>query len=369
MGATDEPANILVVDDHPGNLLAVRATLESLRENVVSVGSGYEALAAVDKQDFALLLLDVRMAGLDGFETARLIRQHERARDTPIIFLTAVNTDVHHARLGYSLGAVDYLYKPFDPELLRDKVRSFVTLYRERRARRSAETALELKDLILGVIGHDLRSPITAICASAELLMRHEASAERLAALRRIDHSAKRMDRMVSSLVDYARSYFGGGIPLVVAGERMDQILKRLIDEVAAAHPGRAIALDVAGDVAGTWDADRVAQAIGNLLLNALEHTRADVRVSVAGVGEEVTVAVSNSGAFPERLRAQLFMPFKKGDRGSRGLGLGLFIVRELVTAHGGRITLEGDHAHTRFVTHWPRHAAPTQSAKTAFNS
>jgi signal transduction histidine kinase len=364
-----ERANILIVDDHPGNLVAVQATLESLQENLVSARSGYEALAAVDNYDFALMLLDVRMAGLDGFETARLIRQRERARETPIIFLTAVQTEVHHARLGYSLGAVDYLYKPFDPELLRDKVRSFVALYRERRARRTAETALEVKDLILGVIGHDLRSPITAICASAELLMRSEQSPDRLAALHRIDGSARRMDRMVRSLVDYARTYFGGGMPIVVAKERMAHIVKRVIDEVRAAHHGRAIVLEVSGDTSGVWDGDRVAQAISNLVLNAVEHALGEVRVSVTEGGDEVVVTVQNDGSFPERLRTSLYAPFKKGDQRSRGLGLGLFIVREVLTAHGGRITLEGDAARTRFVTRWPRQSSPNQSPKTALNS
>jgi CheY-like chemotaxis protein len=89
---SDDPVNILMVDDHPGNLLALRATLEPLGENLVSARSGREALGEIEKQDFALVLLDVRMVGLDGFETAQLIRQHERARDTPIIFLSAIHT-------------------------------------------------------------------------------------------------------------------------------------------------------------------------------------------------------------------------------------------------------------------------------------
>src|SRR4051794_29072164 len=201
-----------MVDDHPANLLALEATLEPLGERLVAARSGREALAAVEKEDFALILLDVRMAGLDGFETARLIRQHERARETPIIFLSAIHTETHYARQGLSLGAVDYIYKPFDPDLLRDKVRSFVALYRERRARLSAENALAMKDLILGVLGHDLRSPVTAICASAEMLIKDEAADDRRAALVRITASAHRMDRMVRSLVDYARTYFGAGI-------------------------------------------------------------------------------------------------------------------------------------------------------------
>ena len=347
-----------MVDDHPANLLALEATLEPLGETLVAARSGRQALEEVDKRDFALVLLDVRMAGLDGFQTAELMRKHERARETPIIFLSAIHTETHYARQGLSLGAVDYIYKPFDPDLLRDKVRSFVALHRERAMRASAEKALAVKDFVLGMLGHDLRSPVTAICASADLLLQGEEAEDRRAALRRITSSAHRMDRMVRSLVDYARTYFGGGIPVIRAPEQMDEICRRVVDEVGASHPGHAIALGTSGDVAGSWDADRVAQAVGNLVINAVEHTPGAVRVEVAGAADAVTVTVTNDGAFPAALRGALFQPFRKGDPGGRGLGLGLFIVREIVAAHGGRIELDGgDEGCTRFQTTWPRGA------------
>jgi signal transduction histidine kinase len=355
-----EPVNILMVDDHPPNLLALEATLEPLGETLVAARSGRQALAEVEKRDFALILLDVRMADLDGFETARLIRLHERARETPIIFVTAVHTETHYARQGYSLGAVDYIYKPYDPDLLRDKVRSFVALHRERRARQSAESALQMKDLILGVLGHDLRSPVTAICASADLLLRDEAVEERRAALKRISGSAHRMDRMVRALVDYARSYFGGAIPIYAAPDRMDRICKRIVDEVEATHPGAQIALQVTGDVEGSWDADRVAQAITNLVINAVEHSTGEVTIDVVGGAGEVTVTVSNDGAFPEALRGSLFQAFRKGDESGRGLGLGLFIVREIAVAHRGRVELVTTGANkTRFTLSLPRVTPP----------
>jgi signal transduction histidine kinase len=355
-----DPVNILMVDDHPPNLLALDATLDPLGETLVAARSGRQALNEVDKHDFALILLDVRMADMDGFETAQLIRQHERARETPIIFMSAIHTETHYARQGYSLGAVDYIYKPFDPDLLRDKVRSFVTLYRERRARRTAESALEMKDLILGVLGHDLRSPVTSICASAEMLLRDEIATDRRAALVRISNSGHRMDRMVRALVDYARTYFGGGMPLYLEADRMDRICKRVIDEVESTHPTSRLTLSVTGNVEGSWDADRVAQAITNLAVNAVEHSEGKVEVDVVGGADEVSVTVSNDGAFPEALRASLFQPFRKGDQGGRGLGLGLFIVREIVSAHQGRVELlAGGAQKTRFTTYWPRAARP----------
>ena len=127
----DERPNILLVDDVPQNLLALEAVLEPLGCNLVGATSGEEALRALLKDDFALVLLDVQMPELDGFETAALIKQRERTRNIPIIFLTAVSKDSKQIFRGYSGGAVDYILKPFDPELLRSKVAVFVDLHQK----------------------------------------------------------------------------------------------------------------------------------------------------------------------------------------------------------------------------------------------
>src|SRR5262249_11830221 len=131
---------------------------------------------------------------------------------------------------------------------------------------------------------------------------------------------------------------------------------RRVADEVQATHPTARVTVNVAGDVEGRWDADRVAQAITNLLVNAVEHGNDGATIDVAGGAREVSVTVGNDGVFPAALREGLFQPFKKGDSGGRGLGLGLFIVREIVSAHGGRVELAPDDGqHTRFTTYWPR--------------
>src|SRR6266446_10336781 len=119
--------NILLVDDNPDKLLAIEAVLEDLHQNVVRAYSGREALRAVLNQEFAVILLDVNMPGMDGFETAALIRQRKNSRDTPIIFITAFADEMHMAR-GYSVGAVDYILAPVIPEILQTKVRVLVDL-------------------------------------------------------------------------------------------------------------------------------------------------------------------------------------------------------------------------------------------------
>src|SRR5437763_13809147 len=133
--AVNEPfackANILLVDDQPANLLALECILEGLGHNLVNAHSGAAALQLLLDRDFAVVLLDVRMHGMDGFETARLIRSQERSRHTPIIFLTAHDDNRLDVEQAYNLGAVDYLVKPLIPVILRAKVTGFVELYQK----------------------------------------------------------------------------------------------------------------------------------------------------------------------------------------------------------------------------------------------
>src|SRR5215213_2810468 len=137
---TQERVNILMVDDHPQNLLALEAVLGDMGQNLVRANSGREALKHLLDQEFALILLDVQMPGLDGYETAALAREREQSRHTPIIFLTAINQSEAQMFKGYSSGAVDYMFKPFVPEVLRAKVSVFVDLYRStQEVRRQAE--------------------------------------------------------------------------------------------------------------------------------------------------------------------------------------------------------------------------------------
>src|SRR5438270_6934475 len=141
---TSDKINILVVDDLPDKLLALRTVLEGLGENVVTARSGREALRRLLEQDFAVILLDVNMPDIDGLETAALIRHRKRSEHTPIIFITAFDDEARLTR-GYSLGAVDYILSPVSPDVLRTKVGVFVDLFRmTEQVRRQAEERVEL---------------------------------------------------------------------------------------------------------------------------------------------------------------------------------------------------------------------------------
>ncbi|MCD2464032.1 MULTISPECIES: response regulator [unclassified Streptomyces] len=149
-----QKAKILLVDDRPENLLALEAILSALDQTLVRASSGEEALKALLTDDFAVILLDVQMPGMDGFETAAHIKRRERTRDIPIIFLTAINHGPHHTFRGYAAGAVDYISKPFDPWVLRAKVSVFVELYMKNCKLREQAALLRLQLEGGGEAGH-----------------------------------------------------------------------------------------------------------------------------------------------------------------------------------------------------------------------
>lgn len=140
-------ARVLLVDDRSENLLALEAILQGLPVNTIAVTSGEEALKRLLSEDYAAILLDAQMPGMDGFETARHIKQREKTRHTPIIFLTAADRDAHLAMRGYSVGAVDYITKPFDPWMLRTKVKVFIDLWSQGQAlRQTSERTRDLRE-------------------------------------------------------------------------------------------------------------------------------------------------------------------------------------------------------------------------------
>ncbi|GGQ83279.1 response regulator [Kitasatospora griseola] len=171
-----QKAKILLVDDRPENLLALEAILSALDQTLVRASSGEEALKALLTDDFAVILLDVQMPGMDGFETAAHIKRRERTRDIPIIFLTAINHGPHHTFRGYAAGAVDYISKPFDPWVLRAKVSVFVDLYQKNTQLKEQAALLRLQletdeePAIGGALLGELSARLAAVEEQAEAL-------------------------------------------------------------------------------------------------------------------------------------------------------------------------------------------------------
>jgi PAS domain S-box-containing protein len=222
----------------------------------------------------------------------------------------------------------------------------------------------ELREQLIGVVGHDLRNPLNAIGASAFLLERTEELSEAgHRAVERIRNSGARMARMINDILDFARSNsVSGGLPMHREWSNLHDITRSALEELQVANLGRRLELEVEGDGWGHWDADRLAQVVGNLVSNALHHGRPDtpVRVKVSGLGPEVQLSVHNDGVpIPPEVQATLFQPFRRGTTGkaaTRSVGLGLFIVRQVARAHGGDVTVHSTQEEgTTFTVRLPR--------------
>ncbi|NPD23788.1 response regulator [Corallococcus exiguus] len=362
--APDVPrARVLLVDDTPANLLALEAILEPLGQQVVSVRSGDEALKALLLDEYACVLMDVQMPGLDGLETARLVRARERTKHLPILFITALSREAAYVTRGYEYGAVDYLLKPVDPNILCAKVSVFVELYlrgeklrqqalelaERRRVEEELQRATELEQQLVGIVGHDIRTPLAAILTTANAQLSREVlpDAQRKA-FERVARGGERIQGIVDQLLDFTRARVGGGIPVVPGAGDLNELCRKVVDELRAAKPERSILCDFARDsLPGVWDLDRLAQVVANLLDNALKYSPRDtpVRLRTYEQGADaVHLEVQNAGApIPEHLLPTLFQPFRRGDgAGQReSLGLGLYIARSIVETHGGTLRVE----------------------------
>lgn len=360
MRAPSDPPKILVVDDHPANRLGLQSVLEPLDLAVVVAASGAEAVRLVEAHDFVLILMDLHMPKLDGFATTRLVRACERSREVPIVFITAVYDSPEHTRRGYALGAVDYIAKPFDPEVLRAKVRALVALYLrgERAERERSEQYERLRDLFLAAVTHDLRNPLAAITMASSLIRKRTCSDATHAAYAETLHdAASRMTAMFEDLHDLVRGDLAGGLPIVRGRSDMGALCRSVLDQLRLAHPTRTLELSIEGDVLGRWDDRRLTRVVSNLVGNALEHGEGPVRVGLRGEGDAVTLDVRNQGKpIARELLPTLFEPFRSGDR-SGGWGLGLYVTREIVRAHGGVIRVESAATETVFAVHLPKGA------------
>ncbi|ADO70814.1 hybrid sensor histidine kinase/response regulator [Stigmatella aurantiaca] len=364
--STSTRVKCLLVDDLEENLLALGGLLRRDDVEVLQARSGGEALEMLLLHDVALAFVDVQMPEMDGFELAELMRGMERTRHVPIIFVTAGVRDQHRLFKGYDAGAVDFLYKPLEPHVLRNKAEVFFQLYRQKQqlAQQLHELTetLRLNEMFTAVLGHDLRNPLSAILTSADLLHRRTTDEAVRKAAGRMLSSGKRMGRMIEDVLDLARARLAGGISLKRGETDFGQLVHRMVQEHQAAFPQHRIEVLQEGNLVGDWDSDRLAQVASNLIGNALQHGDAGepVQIRLDGThGDFVLFSVANLGAIPPELKGSLFDPFRGGQRQrgrSEGLGLGLYIVQQIILAHQGSVNVhDGSGRHTVFRVEIPR--------------
>jgi signal transduction histidine kinase len=396
---------------------------------LVRAKSGREALKEVLDQDFALILLDVVMPGVDGYETATLIRERPRSRRTPIIFLTANDFGVNYVFRGYTVGAVDYLVKPVPADVLRSKVAVFVELFRqqealrkgqeelesriaertkelasanvalsaeieervriekervqllkrEQAARVEAERANRLKDEFLATLSHELRTPLNAIMGWAHVLS--QTTHDRDTVLRAsnvIRQNATAQAQLIDDILDVSR-IIGGRLVIESGLVPVKRVIEDAINSLMPAAQAKAInvSCELHDQLNVLGDRDRLQQVVWNLVSNAFKFTPkgGSVTVRLVEVDGDVQVEVRDTGiGIPADFLPFVFDRFRQADssmsRRHNGLGLGMAIVRHLVELHGGTVTVEsaGENQGTTFKLRLPRlvGAAPEAAAAAA---
>ena len=371
------PVNILIVDDEPRNLSVLEIVLDDPGYRLVRAHSGDEALLALMADEFAVLVLDVRMPGMTGFELAQMIKERKKTARIPIIFLTAYYNEDQHALEGYGSGAVDYLHKPVNPAVLRSKVAVFAELHRKEREleqanrmlselnesldRRVTERTSELqasearlrdmdrrKDEFLATLAHELRNPLAPVRNAVQFLkLKGSGGPEVQRASEMIDRQIRAMSRLIDDLMDVSRIN-QGRIELRREMVDLNEVLteaieatQALIDE--AGHQLKVVR--VAGPLLAYADRTRLAQAFMNLLNNAVKYTDpgGTIELTASRLDGEVVVAVRDSGIgiHPHRLET-VFEMFSQEEsalsRSRGGLGIGLSLTQRLVQMHGGSV-------------------------------
>lgn len=342
-----ETPNVLLVDDHDANLLALEAALSTLRCNLVYARSGSEALAHLLREDFALILMDVRMPDMDGYETARLVRARRKTQHVPIIFLTAHDYDANGIKRAYDIGAVDFLPKPLDVDVLRAKAQAFIALYErtlevaelraeramvEERARQEAEAlgrdmarfveADRRNTELLALLADELHGPLASLAATVA-----PASTAELVRLTRVVDELRDITRISSGVLGLDRTCVDlGAVVERALAEARPQLAAR---QLAITAPAEAIAVEV--------DVGHLQHALVNVLVDAARVTPATGTISLSWGREfgHAFVKVTDGGGPAHLDKAfDLFVPSERGG----GLNLGLALAKQLVDLHRGTL-------------------------------
>jgi signal transduction histidine kinase len=413
--------NILLVDDEARNLDVLESILGGTGYLLVRAQTADEALMALLRGEFAAIVLDIRMPGISGIELAQLIKQRKRSRDIPILFLTAHLSEESDVLRGYDAGAVDYLTKPVNPDILRSKIAVFADLFKktralaaanealenevaerqkveealrqaneelearveertrdltrtmesERAARSEAERASRLKDEFLAIVSHELRTPLNAILGWAQILSegwspKPERAGQGLTAILR---NARAQALLIEDLLDMSR-IVSGKIRLNLQAVGLAEIVASAVGTITPAAQAKGVQLECAIDFA-PWvraDPERLQQILLNLLTNAVKFTpeEGSVRVSIRTDDPYAEVVVSDTGqGIQPQFLPYVFDPFRQADpsttRRHGGLGLGLAVVNHLVELHGGKVRAEshGEGLGSTFSVRLPRIPAP----------
>ena len=349
--ATPRP-KVLVVDDTDANLVAMEALLSKLPCETVLARSGREALTLMLKHSFAVVLLDVQMSGMDGYEVASTARSYPSTSETPIVFITAMHSAEEDALRGYSAGAVDFIFKPVNPAILSGKVKVFLELWNGKQ--RLAEEIEAHKETITDresfnyAVSHDLRAPLRAVEGFSAVLL--EDFGEKLGPegrdhLERIRSAAQRMDQLIEDMLMLSRMAKTQMNPT-----RVDLALLAgdVVADLRQAEPQRQVRFTSVESAPVVGDARLLRILLENLLRNAWKFTR-HVKEPAIELGrhesphEPAWFVRDNGAGFDSTKATGIFQPFRRMHLASEfeGTGIGLAIAQRIVRRHGGRIWAE----------------------------
>ncbi len=348
---------ILIVDDTPENLISLKKVLEKHNFEVDTASSGEEALRKVLKNEYVLIILDVQMPGMDGFEVAEAISGYSKAKETAIIFLSAVNTENKFITKGYSSGGLDYITKPVDMSILLLKVKTFYRIYEQSRKLIEIQNALleeiefrkqaeHKKDEFISIASHELKTPLTSVKGYVQLLERSIDKGDKETIkkhLQKAQVQLEKLNELIADLLDISKIE-SGKLKFNKQFFNLEDLLQNIIEIMHQSNPEFTITKVGRAEELIYGDEMRIEQVIINFLTNAIKYSpgTSEIKIFVKTDNGKLYVGIRDYGIgiAPEQQKSvfEKFFRVEETALHFQGLGIGLYISAEIIRRHGGEV-------------------------------
>lgn len=348
---------ILIVDDRPENLISLQKVLQTHNFEVDTASSGEEALKKVLKNNYVLIILDVQMPNMDGFEVAEAISGFSKAKDTAIIFLSAVNTELKFITKGYLSGGLDYITKPVDINVLLLKIKTFYRIYEQNRKLNEVQEKLleeiefrkqaeHKKDEFISIASHELKTPLTSVKGYIQLLQRSLNRDDKTMAQNHLEKASVQLEKLNDLIVDLLdiSKIESGKMKFNMKSFCADNMVNNAIEMLQQSNPDFKITKIGKSDEIIFGDEMRLEQVVINFITNAIKYAPGtnQVNVTINIKDEKLYLAVKDFGiGISKEQQHKIFDKFYRVEENSNrfnGLGIGLYICSEIINRHGGTI-------------------------------